>query len=64
MKDKVTTSVMNMQEKYYKQIFSTRFSLRWEGILSKMTIQMTQAMWKEHNIFVHPLFPNGLGVNE
>ena len=25
---------------------------------------MTQAMWKERNRFVHPLFPNGLGFNE
>ena len=25
---------------------------------------MAQAMWKERNIFEHPLFTNSLGVNE
>ena len=27
-------------------------------------IKMYQSIWKDHNIFVHPLFPNGLVFNE
>ena len=64
MEGKVATSVMNLQEKYCKQICSKRPSLIWSGILSIRNIETTQAMWKERNRFLHPLLPNGLGVNE
>ena len=55
---------MELQEKYYKKIGSTILSLRWADILSKRNIQMNQALWKERNIFAHPLLPNVLGVTE
>ena len=64
MEGKEATSVMKLKEKYYKQIGSTRSSLRWADILFKLNIKITQAMWKELNSFVHPLLPNCLGVNE
>ena len=64
MKSKLETSVMNLKEKYYKRIGSTRLPLIWSGILLKINIQMTQSMWKERNIFLHTLFSNGLDFNE
>ena len=64
MEGKVATSVINLQEKYYKQIGTTILSLRFTGILSKTSIKMNQAICQERNSFVNPLLPIGMEVNE
>ena len=38
MEIKVTTSVIKIQNNYYKQIGSTKYALRWAGIFSKSNI--------------------------
>ena len=61
---KLATSLMNLQEKYYKQISFTISSLIWAGILPEINIKTAQFMWKERNRFAPPPFTNGLGVIE